>query len=162
MWESIEKVLNGSNTVAILITLAVLVFISTLLVKKNYLRISTDSLKIGADEKERTILRRQNEWVYTYIHGLVLVIQTKFKGMDETRTRLVLEYVYDEIITWIMFNHITRSEMYLMVKQERIRGVVFSNATSPVIKEERFCLAMNQWVKEIINRLVDIREYYSK
>lgn len=31
-----------------------------------------------------------------------------------------------------------------------------------IIKEEKFGVMMNQWVKEIINRLVDIREYYSK
>lgn len=162
MWETIEKVLNGENTVAILIVIAVIVVVCVLLVKNNYLNINTSSLKIGADEKERAVLRQQNEWVSTYIHGLALVIQTKFKGLDEIKTRLILEYVYDEIITWIMFNHISRSEMYLMVKQERIRGVVFSNATSPIVKEERFCIAMDQWVKEVINRLVDIREYYSK
>lgn len=162
MWETIKEAINGENGIGLILLTMLILLLAIYLVKGKYLKINTGTVKIGADEKERAILRQQNEWVANYIHGLVLVIQTKFKGMDETRTRLVLEYVYDEIITWIMFNHITRSEMYLMVKQERIRGVVFSNATSPVVKEERFCLAMNQWVKEVINRLVDIREYYSK
>ena len=162
MWETVNEAINGENGIGLILLTMLILLLAIYLVKGKYLKINTGIVKIGAEEKERAILRQQNEWVYTYIHGLVLVIQTKFKGMDETRTRLVLEYVYDEIITWIMFNHITRSEMYLMVKQERIRGVVFSNTTNPVVKEERFCLAMNQWVKEVINRLVDIREYYSK
>lgn len=162
MWETVSNVLSGYNGIAVLIAILLIVVFSILLIKNNYLHIRTDSLKIGADERERAILRQQNEWVANYIHGLVLVIQTKFKGLDETKTRLILEYVYDEVMVWIMFNHITRSDMYIMVKQERIRGIVFSYATSTIIKEEKFCLAMNQWVKDIINRLVDIREYYSR
>lgn len=162
MWEAIKDILISSNATPILLFFAIIILISFFCIKNNYLIINTSSVKIGADEKERSILRQQSEWVSTYIHGLVLVIQTKFKGMDETKTRLILEYVYDEIVTWIMFNHITKSEMYLMVKQERIRGIVFTYATSSIVKEEKFCIAMNQWVKEVINRLVDIREYYSK
>lgn len=162
MWETIKEVLNGSNASHILIALVIIVVITVVLVRNNYLVINTKSVKIGADEKERSILRQQTEWTYNYVHGLYGVLMTKYPELNPLKAQLVIECVYDEIVTWIMFNHITRSEMYLMVKQEKIRGVVFAMDVDQIIKEEKFGVMMNQWVKEIINRLVDIREYYSK
>ena len=81
MWETIKEAINGENGIGLILLTMLILLLAIYLVKGKYLKINTGTVKIGADEKERAILRQQNEWVYTYIHGLVLVIQTKFKGL---------------------------------------------------------------------------------
>jgi hypothetical protein len=134
----------------------------TLLVKGNLLNIKTKAVKIGGDETERAILRQQIEWTYNYVSGLYGLILSKHPYLDKMKIKYVLERVYDEIVVWITFNHITRSDMYLMVKTEKLKGLVSSMDVNETINSDEFKKQMGIWTKEIINRLVDIREYYNK
>ena len=160
MWETINNTLNGSWQTLLFMFATIIMII--VLIKSDYLKIRTTHVKIGVDEKERAILRQQTEWTYQYVTGLYGTISEKYPLINPLKTQYVLEKVYDEIVVWIMFNHITRSEMYLMVKQEKLRGVVLSMDVNDAIRSDEFGKQMNAWTKEIINRLVDIREYYAK
>lgn len=160
MWEAIVNILSNDNSIQILIFLFIIVIIGVLLIKSNYLAIKTSHVTLGASEKERTILRQQTEWTYHYIQGLYSVIKSKYIHRESYTIKLILEKIYDECVVWIMFNHISRSDMYIMVKQEKLRGIVLSNDLGGVEMSEDFIKQMNSWTKEIVNRLVDIREYY--
>jgi len=160
MWEAIVNVLNNDNSIQILIFLFAIVIIGIFLIKSNYLAIKTSHVTLGASEKERTVLRQQTEWTYHYIQGLYSVIKNKYIHKESNTIKLILEKIYDECVIWIMFNHISRSDMYIMVKQEKIRGIVLSNDLDGIIISDDFIKQMNFWIKEVVNRLVDIREYY--
>ena len=160
MWEAIKEVLNGQNSIFVLVSIILIVVLIILLIKGNYLNVNTKVVRLGHSEQERAILRQQTEWTNQYIKGLYGIMKMRYPELDEYRTKLQLEYVYDEVVTWIMFNHITRSEMYIMVKQEKVKGMIYSAEIPQELKEEKFAQLIDKWVKEIINRLVDIREYY--
>ena len=160
MWEAIKEVLNGQNSIFVLVSIILIVVLIILLIKGNYLNVNTKVVRLGHSEQERAILRQQTEWTNQYIKGLYGIMKMCYPELDEYRTKLQLEYVYDEVVTWIMFNHITRSEMYIMVKQEKVKGMIYSAEIPQELKEEKFTQLIDKWVKEIINRLVDIREYY--
>ena len=162
MWESITSILNSNNSIQVLSFLTLVIIIGVLLIRGNYLKIKTHHINIGVDEQERAILRQQTEWDYQYISGLYGIIMSKYTKLDKFKTRYILELVYDEIVVWIMFNHITRSDMYIMVKQEKIRGIVYNMDVNNTLRTDEFKKMMDNWTKEIINRLVDIREYYKK
>ena len=162
MWETIKETLNGNNTGIVLGFIFILVLIAVLLIKSDKLKISTAHLKIGGDEQERDILRQQIEWSYQYISGLYGVLLEMYPKFDKFKTKYILELIYDEIVNWISFNHITRSEMYLMVKQEKIRSLVLAEDVDKAIRSDDFRPLMNDWTKIVINRLIDIREYYKK
>ena len=162
MWETINNTLNGGNSFQILIFVLVITVLLVVLIKTDYIKIRTAHVKIGVDEKERAILRQQNEWTYQFISGLYGIITEKYPHLDKMKTRYILELMYDEILVWIMFNHITKSEMYVMVKQEKLKNIVMSMDVDKAILSEEFQKQIDKWTKEIINRLVDIREYYSK
>lgn len=159
MWETINNTLNGSWQTLLFVFATIIMIV--VLIKSDYLKIRTAHVKIGVDEKERAILRQQTEWTYQYVTGLYGTISEKYPQINPLKTQYVLEKIYDEIVIWIMFNHITRSEMYLMVKQEKLRGVVLGMDVNDAIRSDEFGKQMNVWTKEIINRLVDIREYYT-
>lgn len=162
MWDALKEILTSSNSLQILIFVTLLILLSVLLIRGNYLRIRTQHLKIGTDETERAILRQQIEYSYQYITGLYGLIKSKYPDFDTIKTKYILETVYDEVVNWISFNHISKSEIYIMVKQEKIRGLIFEMDVAEEVKSIEFKEQMNSWTKEIINRLVDIREYNSK
>lgn len=162
MWETVKEAINGENGIGLILLAMLIILLALYLVKGKYLRINTGAVKIGDSDTERMILRQQTEWAYQYIQSLHGVLMQRYPELDSTMTKLILEYVYDEVVTWIMFNHISKSEIYISVKSDKVKGIVFSIGTNPVIKDEKFVIMMSQWVKEIICRLVEIREYYSK
>lgn len=162
MWTTIKEILNGDNSLQVLIFLWLVLLLLFFLVRGNILKIRAPHVKIGVDERERAIIRQQTEWTYQYVTGLYGIIKEKYPIVNPLATKYILERVYDEIVVWIMFNHISRSDMYIMVKTEKIQGMVYAMDVHEVIRTEEFAKIMAVWTKEIINRLVDIREYYSK
>ena len=162
MWDALKEILTSSNSLQVLIFILLLILVCVLLIRGNYLRIRTQHLKIGTDEAERAILRQQVEYSYQYITGLYGLIKSKHPQFDAIKTKYILEVVYDEVVNWISFNHISKSEIYIMVKQDKIRGLIFEMDVAEEVKSIEFKEQMNSWTKEIINRLVDIREYNSK
>lgn len=162
MWDTIKEILNGGNSLIVLTFLLLVTLLGAMMVRGNKLRISTKHVRLGADEQERATIRQQIEWSYQYINGLYGVIIEMYPTLDKFKTKYILELVYDEVVNWITFNHITRSEMYLMVKQEKVRSIVLAEDVDGVIRSNDFKSIMNEWTKIIINRLIDIREYYTK
>lgn len=84
------------------------------------------------------------------------------EDVNKYRVRFVNEKIYDEIVKWISFNHITKDDVYVEVKQNIVWGLITTYTDREFFKTEELHEAVNAEVKRIIYKLVDIRKYYSK
>ena len=78
------------------------------------------------------------------------------------RTELILEKVYDKIVEWITYNHITENSAYIEIKQSEVCSVVYNfDDLSDEYKTPEFKTRMENWTKEVILNLIKIRKVYS-
>lgn len=161
MWEAIGQVLTSGNAWQTLIFMAVVVIFAILLVKSGTVAVRTKHIRIGTAEKEREIIRRQVEAAHDFIMGLCGKIPptAKYGGYF---TKYILERVYDKVIEWVMFNHISDAPMYVQDKQAAICNLVYKFNLSEEYKTPEFESRMCNWTAELITRLVRIRELYTK
>lgn len=160
MWEAIAKILTNSNALLVLLFLTLFVAILIVLAKSGLVQIKTGAFRMGADHRERDIIRQQIEWSHAYIMGLKPFItpdESKYNGF---LTMYVLEACYDEVINWIAFNHINLDSAYISIKQEKIRGLLRAMPIGAEFHTKEFERKTDKWVEEIIKQLVTIREVY--
>ena len=71
MWESISEILTSSNAVGVLLILGfivvVLIIVAVVLIKGNYFQVRTKVVSIGYAEKERNIIRQQQDYVWQHL-----------------------------------------------------------------------------------------------
>lgn len=160
MWETLGKVLTSPNAWGVLVFAAAVVAAAVFAVKSGAVAVRTKSLRIGGDERERAIIRQQTEWAHVFIMSL----ESKVTA-DTDRgyfAKYILESVYDKVVEWITFNHITTNSAYIEIKQEQICALVYSNGVKEQFKTKEFKQRMCGWTRELIERLVQIREVYSR
>ena len=143
------------------------------LAKIAKVKIHTQHLSIGtmpAESKEayyeRKIVQEQCDFTHTYLMGLIGKITDVCPDLhlayDGWMTRCILEYVYDEVVTWIHYNHITADEAYISVKQNKVCSLVYTQPVRPEFKTPEFQERMKRWVAEVITELVRIRKVYTE
>ena len=159
MWEAIKAALTSDNAVVILVTVIFLVILFFAAVKFGWIAIKTSHVKIGAMEDERTIIRNQIEWAHLYISSLGGKIG-QGEGYDNYKTMYILERIYDEVVNWITFNHITDKGNYIKIKQSALKSLVYGLGVKPEFKTPEFEKRMDGWTEDVINGLIDIREQY--
>lgn len=162
MWETINGVLQSPNAGKVLVFLTVVIGFVAALVVSGRVTVKTKHLHIGKAEQEREIIRRQVEAAHEFIlsiEGKINADTTEYNGYY---TKYILERVYDKVIEWIMFNHIVNTPMYVQDKQDTICNLVYMFAIGEEYKTPDFKKRMCNWVQELITRLVQIRELYSK
>ena len=160
MWDAIAKVLTNSNALLVLVFLVIFFLLFVLLARTGLVQIHTNSFRMGADTRERDIIRQQIEWSHSFVMGLkahIIADESKYNGY---KTRYVLECVYDEVINWITFNHINLDSDYISIKQEKMRAMVHSMELKPEFCTKEFDRKIDKWTEEIIRKLVTIREVY--
>ena len=161
MWDAIARVLTNDNALVVLVFVMLFGFILIILAMTGLVRIDTGAFKMGADHKERDIIRQQIEWSHAYIIGLksqIIADETRFNGY---LTMFVLEAAYDEVINWITFNHINLESDYIGIKQEKIRSMIHSmKDIKPEYKTKEYDKKVDKWVEELIRKLVLIRKVY--
>ena len=161
MWDAIAKVLTNSNAFLVLIFFSIFLFILIILAMSGLVRIDTGAFKMGADHKERDIIRQQIDWSHSYILGLksqIIADESKYNGY---LTMFMLEAAFDEVINWITFNHINLESDYISIKQEKIRSMIHSQKDiRPDYKTKEFDKKVDRWVDELIHKLVQIRKVY--
>ena len=160
MWDAIKSVLTGQNALAVLITITVLVIILAILAKKGIFQFNGKGITIGGDEDERAIIRQQTEWSQLFILGLQN--HPIFKGYNEYHTLWVLEKMFDEVLNWIVFNHISDSENYISIKQEKIWNLIQTLVTEDKFTSQEFQDLVYENTEKLIKRLVYIRKNYHK
>ena len=162
MWQAISEVLRSGNAIQVLIFLAVIIGVFVLLVKTGILAVKTKHLRIGQVEREREIIRRQVETAHNFIMSIEGKIDTEANQCNKYFTKYILERVYDKVIEWVMFNNISNSPMYVQDKQETICNLIYTFPIGSTFKTPEFKKRMQNWTSELITRLVQTREIYSK
>lgn len=160
MWESIGNVLTSNNAVAVLITLLILVIVAAVLAKVGIFQFKGKGVTIGGDEDERAIIRQQIEWTQLFIQSMQQL--PIFEGNDTYHTLYVLEKVFDEVLNWVVFNHISDGENYISIKQEKIWNLIQTLVTDKKFTSLEFKQTVYDSTEVLIKRLVYIRKNYRK
>lgn len=160
MWESIGNVLTSNNAVAVLITLLILVIVAAVLAKVGIFQFKGKGVTIGGDEDERAIIRQQTEWTQLFIQSMQQL--PVFEGSDTYHTLYILEKAFDEVLSWIVFNHISDSENYISIKQEKIWNLIQTLVTDKKFTSTEFKQTIYDNTEVLIKRLVYIRKNYRK
>lgn len=160
MWETIKEILLSGNAWFILIFIFVVLVVFAIFTKKGTIKVNTKHIQIGNELTQRELIRRQVETAYTFImslEGKIICDTSKYNGY---LTKYILERVYDKVIEWIMFNHITTNQLYVQDKQDSICNLVYTMNIGEDFKTPEFKTRMCNWVKELIEQLVQVKEIY--
>lgn len=162
MWETISTVLTSTNAWQVLIFLAVAVLIFVVFVKGGVIAIKTKHFRIGQAEVERETIRRQVETSHNFIMSIEGKINADTSHYNGYFIKFILERVYDKVIEWILFNHISNTPMYVQDKQDTICNLVYTYDIGDEFKTPEFKKRMCNWTQELITKLVQTRDIYKK
>ena len=160
MWETIKTVLTSGNVLTILIFLVILVVLVAVLAKKGIFQFNGKGVQIGGDEDERAIIRQQTEWSQLFVQSMRQL--PIFEGSDTYHTLYILEKAFDEVLNWIVFNHISDSENYISIKQEKVWNLIQTLVSDKKFTTEEFKQVVYDNTETLIKRLVHIRKNYRK
>jgi hypothetical protein len=158
MLEEIGKAIASDSGIS-LVFLSFLVFASVLIgLKRGRFKLKTDRFTIEGEarDKERLLMKTQKDFVKTACIGFEKRIP-RFEGYDTKLGELVVEKVFDEIVDWIMINHIRDDDDYIALKQEIIWDIVSSEIIADELKTDKFKKQCYSCIEHIIKRLVQIR-----
>lgn len=162
MWEMIGKVLTGNNSTPIIIFLLIFTILFIISVKKRFISINKGGVRIGSDERELTIVRNQTQWAHLFLlslKGKLITMEDPIR--EDYFADLVLEKIYDKVVEWITYNHINDKKTYIEIKQSEVKCIVYALPIQEQYKTPEFETRMNEWTKEIIMNLINIRKEYS-
>jgi hypothetical protein len=164
MWESFTNILTSNNGIPLFILVVILVLLvirmGIKLGKAGLLFIHTKHFQIGNNVSERELIRRQIECAHDFImsiEGKIVTDNTRYNGYF---TKYILERVYDKVIEWIMSNHITINQLYIQDKQDTILNLIYALPINDDFKTPEFKNRVENWVKELIERLVNVKVLY--
>ena len=164
MWNSIKDILTSANGIPLVIILVVLVVLvikwGIRLGKAGLLNIHTKHVHIGKNVSERELIRRQIECAHDFIMSIEGKIVTDTSQYNGYFTKYILERSYDKVIEWIMFNHITVNQLYIQDKQDTILNLIYALPITDEFKTPEFKVRVENWVKELIERLVNVKTLY--
>lgn len=158
MWQAIEKILLSDNSATVLFFLVIIIILLAHLSNKGVFKWHTEKLTIGASENERAIIRQQVEWTELEIESLASA--EIFSHVDEWRTKYILEKLFDEVLQWIIFNHIKDSPEYISIKQEKIWNMTQTLVIREEFRSDEFKDFIYKEVDKIIKRLIFLRRQY--
>lgn len=161
MWEAIQGVLTSNNFWKVVVGVGALVILLAILVKKGLISFKGKGLKVGNSEVERTIIRNQIMFVKTEISDFYNRIPD-FEGRDEWRLKYIMEKCLDVIVDAISLNHLTLEPVYVDLKCRAVWDEVLQNADNTNILTDDFKKVVYDETKHIIEKLIEIREYYNK
>lgn len=159
MWETIGKILTSSNALIVLMFLLVIVFVAVILIKNGYINFDNESLRIGYADRERNIIKQQQDYVWLHLQDIEANIE-KPEDYDATLGQMIIMAMYIEYVSWISFNHLTKSDAYISVKQNRLVSIVNRYTVKERFKGEDFIAFIRKDTKDTIYELIKIREVY--
>lgn len=167
--ETLGTILTSESFLSRIPSVILLLVAVCILGKLLKIRIRTDHIQIGGEDKqsyyERAVVRNQVEQAKLFCSALenkIVVMLTEPPKSDGYYTKYVLERVYDKIVEWIMYNHIENNDEYIESKQWEIQSLVYSFNPPDQFKTPEFQERMNKWTAEMIGRLVSIRKLYTE
>lgn len=158
MWEAISKL--GTTPLTLLFAAGLIICV-IVMIKKGIISFKGKGLTVGNNETERTIIRNQIMFVNTEISDFYSKIPF-FDGRDEWRLKFIMEKCLDVFVDAISLNHITLEPMYIELKCRAVWDEVLQNSDNPTILSDDFKKTIYDETKNIIEKLISIREYYNK
>ena len=142
-----------------LTVLLVLIGLITYGIRKGVISFNGKGLKVGIQDKERTIIRYQMQYINAVLDGTIKDIPPRLnEGLHHYRTKYIIGKVKDLFEEAIIYNHISGTEDYISIKQELAYNLVIKLTDDDFFKKPAFKDYMYKLVKDIILKLVTIRE----
>lgn len=161
MWETIQGVLTSDNFFKSVIGVSILVILLAILAKKGLISFKGKGLKVGNSDTERTIIRNQIMFCKTEISDFYNKIPD-FEGRDDWRLRYIMEKCLDVLVDAVSLNHLTLEPVYIDLKCRAVWDEVLQNSDNINILSDDFKKVVYDETKHIIEKLIEIREYYNK
>ena len=168
--ETLATILTSKDFLSSIPSVILLVVAIVILGKILHVKVHTSHFTIGGEPAERwterKIIQEQSDFTHEYLMGLInkvtaLAPDGKLQ-YDGWFARCIIEDIYDEIVRWITYNHITEDEAYISTKQNKICSTIYKYNVSPPYKTPEFQARVKSWVHELIIELVRIRKVYTK
>lgn len=164
MWEALGNVFTSPSGWQVLLTIVVIILMIIFMAKAGVLKVHTRFVSVGesydAGKKiNQIVVRRQIEFAEAFCTNLLADIYQLYpeQAYGGWKTRCILEQVYDEIVRWISFNHITNDDIYINNKVIIIRALVMKNEPADYFKTKEFEEKISGWVVTVVKQLVTIR-----
>lgn len=161
MWEAILGILTSGNFLQVVLGIAALIVLFAFLAKKGLISFKGKGLKVGNNDTERTIIRNQIMFCKTEISDFYNKIPN-FEGRDDWRLKYIMEKCLDVFVDAISLNHITIEPVYMELKCRAVWDEVLQNADNANILSDDFKKVVYDETKLIIEKLIEIREFYNK
>ena len=159
MWESLKDIFISDNFGSIIIGICALIILLAYLVKKGIFSFKGKGLTVGiSNEEELSIVRKQIEFCKIHSENLSNMLLSYFKNDNEWHIKYVSELIFDMWIKAISFNNITKDSFYIQNKFE----IIWSILSREGLKDETIKKYIKNECKKVVERLVDIKEYYSE
>ena len=160
MWEAISKL--GTTPLTLLFAAGLIICV-IIMIKKGIISFKGKGLTVGNgnDERdiERTIIRSQIQYVKSAVSDFYDDIPD-VEGRDEWRLKYICERIVSVFTDFISFNHISKEKIYVQMKQASIWEVIINNTTAGIITSDEFKDVVYAKTAEILDKLIEIREYY--
>lgn len=157
--EAVTAIVTSKAFIPSLIFLAGIIVVVIVGIKKGWFTFKGKGFTIGADENERRIIRQQMEYLHTRCDSLESYLP---KGLDHYRSLYVISRFEDFFQSIIIYNHIKNDTEYIQLKFEMAYSLVLKLTENEYFRSEEFKKWFYDLVREIIDRLVTIRQTYSK
>lgn len=161
MWDALQGILTSDNFWKTTVGIGALVILFAILVNKGLISFKGKGLKVGNSDTERTIIRNQVMFVKTEISDFYNKVPD-FEGRDEWRLRYIMEKCLDVLVDAISLNHLTLEPVYVNLKCRAVWDEVLQNSDNTNILTDDFKKVVYDETKHIIEKLIEIREYYNK
>ncbi len=119
----LATILTSNNLIQISVILVMIILLLSYLSKKGIFSFNAHGLKVGSADKEREIMRRQLEFSSNAIQEFLALVP-RCEDYDEYRAKYAAEKVFDEVVTWISFNHIRTDDFYIFCKQTIVWNIL--------------------------------------
>ena len=163
--EWLVNILNNPNSWKSFIFFFITLITLIILVKKGIISFKGKGLTVGnSDEErdiERTIIRSQIQYAQTAVGDFYSTIPY-WENRDEYRLRYIMELIIDCFVECAIFNHITTEKIYMELKQRKVWQCVIDHSESPNILTDDFKKAVYEETEHILDKFIEIREYYKK
>ena len=160
MWAALQGILTSDNFWKTVVGIGALVILLAILAKKGLISFKVKGLKVGNNDVDRTIIRNQIMFVKTEISDFYGKIPY-FEGRSEWRLRYIMEKCLDVLVDAISLNHLTLEPVYVDLKCRAVWDEVLQNAVNVSILTDDFKKVVYDEVKHIIEKLIEIREFYN-
>lgn len=157
--QAVNNILTSPNALLVLLALLTIIIVLIRGIKGGYLHFNKAGINVGNADKERNIIRQQIEYTHTYLTSLENELEVGHE-VNKWRVKYVIERVYDEIVDWISFNHITDKGDYIQIKQEKVWCLVQSLVYRPEFQSDEFRVRCDEVISHIIMHLIKIRVLY--